>query len=99
MPVCGLIFILIYPICKPTYQRFEMHEVLDHQVNLSLLTVLTSQNLYVALGEGGSVQENTNADLSDKTESATSFAFQVSLSCDVRKRVLGGPICNQENQS
>jgi hypothetical protein len=33
-----------------------------------------------------------NEDLSDKTQSATSFAAQVVLSFEVRKRELGGPI-------
>lgn len=34
----------------------------------------------------------TNADLSDKTESATSLAFQVFFSFDVRNLEFGGPI-------
>lgn len=38
---------------------------------------------------------HTNADLSDKTESATSFAFHVLLSFEVKKRELGGPICTK----
>jgi len=38
-------------------------------------------------------QSSTSADLSDRTESATSFAFHVLLSLEVKKRELGGPIC------
>lgn len=41
----------------------------------------------------------TSAVLSDKTESATSFAFQALLSFEVRKRGLGGPICNKDVKS
>lgn len=44
-------------------------------------------------------EPNTNADLSDKTELATSPAFHVLLSFDVRKVEFGGPICKRQHQS
>lgn len=43
----------------------------------------------------GVEEVHTNADLSDKTESATSFAFHAFFSFEVKKRELGGPICTK----
>lgn len=40
----------------------------------------------------------TNADLSVKTDSATSLAFHVLLSLDGNRRELGGPICEQKRK-
>ena len=43
-------------------------------------------------------QSSTSADLSDKTESAISFAVHVFLLFEVKKRELSGPICMKETE-